>query len=206
MRVVSSLSLRALLSISAILDWEIYSVDVDLAFLNSDIDQHIYCKQPPGFAVKGKEHLVWLLHKALYGLKQAGYLWYMKLKSILVSIGFTVCHSDPCVFIRQLKNRISIISSHVDDLGLFCYPKEEVISLKAEIAAHVPIKDEGEMSYILGIEVLRDQQARTISLSHHRYIDMIMERYRMSPCNPVTSPMDPNVCLSKDQSPKTEKE
>jgi len=51
--VVSSSSLRALLSIAAILDWEIHSVDVDLAFLNSDIDQPIYCKQPPGFAVEG---------------------------------------------------------------------------------------------------------------------------------------------------------
>ena len=204
--VVSISSLRALLSIVAINDWEAHSVDVDSAFLNSDIDQPIYCKQPPGFAVKGKEDHVWLLLKALYGLKQAGYLWYKKLQSILVNLGFNVCRSDPCVFIRFIAQRIAIISTHVDDLGLYTNTKDEMALVKKEIAIHVPIKDSGELTYLLGIEILRDRQARTISLSHRRYIDTVLERYGMSKCNPVSSPIDPNVRLTRNQSAQSDED
>jgi len=70
----------------------------------------------------------------------------------------------------------SIISSHVDNLGLYCSSKVEVKLLKSQIRKHVSIKDLGEIQSILGIEVIRDWQARTISLSHHCYIDEIVNR------------------------------
>jgi hypothetical protein len=68
--VVSITVLCALLNIAVIRDWKVHQVDVDLTYLNSNIDQELYCKQPPGYAVAGKEHQVWKLLKALYGLKQ----------------------------------------------------------------------------------------------------------------------------------------
>src|SRR6202050_4700763 len=93
-------SIRLLLAIAAILDWEIHVIDVDSAFLNSTMpeDQTVYLSQPPGYVAEGKEDFVWKLGKALYGLKQSGHLWYQKLKGILVQIGFHACKSDPCIF------------------------------------------------------------------------------------------------------------
>ena len=121
-------SIRLLLAIAAILDWEIHVIDVDSAFLNSTMpeDQTVYLSQPPGYVAEGKEDFVWKLGKALYGLKQSGHLWYQKLKGILEQIGFHACKSDPCVFIRSSPSATSIISSHVDDLGLFCDSVVEV--------------------------------------------------------------------------------
>ena len=91
-----------LLAIAAILDWEIHVIDVDSAFLNSQMpeDQTVYLSQLPGYVAKSKEDFVWKLGKALYGLKQSGHLWYQKLKGILEQIGFLTCKSDPCVFIH----------------------------------------------------------------------------------------------------------
>ena len=75
------------------LDWEIHVIDVNSAFLNSEMpaNQSAYIKQLLGFKVTGLEHLIWELYKVLYGLKQAGYLWYQKLCLILVKLGFQVC-------------------------------------------------------------------------------------------------------------------
>ena len=137
-------------------------------------DQTIYLFQPPGYVADGKEDFVWKLGKVLYGLKQSGHLWYQKLKGILELIGFHACKSDPCIFIRSLSIATSIISSHVDDLGLYCSSKGEVKLLKSKIHKHVSIKDLGEIQSILGIEVICAQQACTISLSHRRYIDEIV--------------------------------
>ena len=179
-----------LLAMAASLDWEIHVIDVNSAFLNSEMpeDQYVYLRQPSGYVAEGKEDMVWLLLKALYGLKQSGRLWYQKLKAILTELGFEVCISDPCIFIRHTKSGISIICSHVDDLGLFCSSVSEVNSLKSSIAARVPIKDGGEMTEMLGIGITRDRTARTISLSHRRYIDSIVKTYGLQDANPVLTP------------------
>ena len=140
-------------------------------------DQTVYLFQSPGYVVESKEDFVWKLGKALHGLKQSGHLWYHKLKGILEQIGFLICKSDPCVFICTSSATTSIISSHIDDLGLYCSSKEEVKLLKSQIRKHVSIKDWGEIQFILGIEVIRDRKAQTISFSHHRYNDEVVTHF-----------------------------
>src|ERR1700676_5812409 len=93
-------------------------------------------------------------------------------------------------FLHSTPSATSIISSHVDDLGLFCDSVVEVRLLKSQIRKHVSIKDLGEIQSILGIEVIRDRKARTISLSHHHYIDEIVARFGQSKAKDVHSPME----------------
>jgi hypothetical protein len=59
-----------ILALSAIEDLELCSVDISSAFLNGDLDEEIYMKQPEGFHEGGPNH-VCKLKKSLYGLKQA---------------------------------------------------------------------------------------------------------------------------------------
>lgn len=51
--------------------WEMHHLDVKSTFLNGEIEEEIYVKQPEDFIMKEKEHHVFRLKKALYGLKQA---------------------------------------------------------------------------------------------------------------------------------------
>ena len=193
---------------AATLDWEIHVIDIDSAFLNSEMprDQPAYVKQPTGYEAKGKEHLVWLLLKALYGLKQSGYLWYNKLKSILTTIGFRVSLADPCVFYCASTNGTSIIASHVDDLSLYCSSIPEIQCLKDEISKHVSFKDQGEMSHILGIEVICDHHMHTISFSHHHYIDSMLKTFGLEDANDVRTPATTGVNLSLADCPKSAEE
>ena len=62
-------SIRILLSIAANLDYEIWQMDVKIAFLNGHLDESIYMVQPEGFVAKGQEQKVCKLLRSIYGLK-----------------------------------------------------------------------------------------------------------------------------------------
>ena len=62
-------SVCLLLALAAAKDWRIHHLDIKLAFLNGELAETVFIRQPPGFAVKGEEHRVLRLRKALYGLR-----------------------------------------------------------------------------------------------------------------------------------------
>ena len=62
-------SIRLLLALAATKDWHVHHLDVKSAFLNGELAETVFVRQPPGFAIKGEEHRVLRLHKVLYGLR-----------------------------------------------------------------------------------------------------------------------------------------
>ena len=64
-------SLRIILALVAHFDLELQQMDVKTAFLNGDLEEEVYMKQPKGFPSSDGEHLVCKLNKSIYGLKQA---------------------------------------------------------------------------------------------------------------------------------------
>ena len=59
------------LALAAQEGWQVYHMDVKSAFLNGDLKEEVYVRQPSGFTVAREEGKVYRLHKALYGLRQA---------------------------------------------------------------------------------------------------------------------------------------
>ena len=57
------------------------------AFLNGKLDEEIYMKQPDGYVVPEKEHMVCELMKSLYGLKQSPRCWNKAFHGYMEEIG-----------------------------------------------------------------------------------------------------------------------
>jgi hypothetical protein len=60
-------SIRTVLSIATLNDYELRQLDVKTAYLNGPLEEEIYMVAPPGV---GSPY--WRLRKGLYGLQQAG--------------------------------------------------------------------------------------------------------------------------------------
>jgi hypothetical protein len=94
--VVKHSSIRALLGIIAMHDFELEQLDVKTTFLHGDLEE-IYMDQPEGFIMPGKEKFVCKLKKSLYGLKQSPRQWYKKFDSFMIANGFKRSLYDRCV-------------------------------------------------------------------------------------------------------------
>ena len=66
-------SLRVIMTLVAHFDLELQKMDVKTKFLNGNLEEEVYMKQPEGFSSNGGEHLVCKLKKSIYGLKQASH-------------------------------------------------------------------------------------------------------------------------------------
>ena len=52
-------------------DLELQQMDVKMEFLNGNLEEEVYMKQPEELSSSGSEHLLCKLKKSIYGLKQA---------------------------------------------------------------------------------------------------------------------------------------
>ena len=78
-------------------------------------------KNPPGYetldATTGRPKVM-KLKKSLYGLRQSPCNWFNTIDDSLRDMRFTVTASDPCVYIVDVDDNISILTMYVDDLLL----------------------------------------------------------------------------------------
>ena len=51
-------SVHLLLALAVAKDWRVHHLDVKSAFLNGELAEIVFVRQPPGFAIKGEEHRV----------------------------------------------------------------------------------------------------------------------------------------------------
>jgi Reverse transcriptase (RNA-dependent DNA polymerase)/gag-polypeptide of LTR copia-type/Integrase core domain/GAG-pre-integrase domain len=192
-------SIRALLSLAAYHDWELHQMDVKSAYLNGDLDIPIYMRQPEGFVVPGKEDHVCQLKKSLYGLKQAGRTWHRKIDVSLKNRGFHALHADYCVYVRHQDSHTIIIALYVDDLLLASDHLPSLEKFKRDLTKDFDMEDLGEASFLLGISIERDRQARTVSISQPAYINTLLQRHGMADCNAVSTPMDEGARFLKSE-------
>ena len=108
--------------LAAVFGWLIEGLDVELAFIESEIDSEIYMTLPKGATQTSTDSkrvaVVVRLLRSLYGLKQAGELWYTKVKGILLSDGYTCLKHDKCIFIKRDNEtgELTIVICYVDDV------------------------------------------------------------------------------------------
>ena len=129
-------SVCLLLALAAAKDWRVHHMDVKSVFLNGELAEMVFVRQPPGFAVKGEEHRVLRLRKALYGLRQAPRAWNAKLDTTLGELGFQRCTTEHALYTRRQGKEELVVGVYVDDLIITGARTEDINSFKREMAAH----------------------------------------------------------------------
>ena len=196
--VTSLRALRTVLNYAATNDLIIEQLDIKTAFLNGFLEEEVYMKQPKGYVVDTKKDYVCKLEKSLYGLKQAPYVWYQTLCECLREIGFTPTISEESIYIK--KNGpilLGIIVTFVDDLLVIAKSQDVIDFIKAHLKQHFEIYEKGPLKYFLGLSVERNLMKKEIYLNQKLFIIDVLERFKMTECKPVSSPMEVGLQLEK---------
>jgi hypothetical protein len=80
-------TVRVLLALAANKDWNLWQMDVKIAFLHEELDREIYMNQQMRFQNQDHPEYTCKLRKALYGLKQAPRAWYGKIAEFITYSG-----------------------------------------------------------------------------------------------------------------------
>ena len=182
-------TVRILLALAALEDWDIESLDVKTAYLYGDLDEEIYMDQPEGYIKKGQERKVCLLLKSLYGLKQSALQWNKELHKSLLNMGFTRTRSDAGVYYKIDKTNITIVIIYVDDV-LFMGSNPKLI--KKEKGAFMKVwesRDLGEAKEYLGMHITCDRKKRTLTLDQCVYAEKVLKRFGLQNTKPARTPL-----------------
>ena len=159
-------SIRSLLAVTNVCNWDIHQMDVKTAFLQRDLEDEIYMQQPEGFIDKERPDFVCKLNKSIYGLKQAARCWNVAIDTFLLSNGYKKCSADPCVYIKSVKQKngkidFVIMALYVDDILWFSNNTEMLKKEKLALAKRFKVEDFGELHYVLGMLVKRNRESQS---------------------------------------------
>ena len=162
--------------------------------------------QPDGFKVTGKENMVCKLQKSIYGLKQASRQWYLKFHRVVTASGFKENVVDQCIYMRMSGSSYIFLVLYVDDILLASNDTNLLFETKNLLFSHFDMKDLGEASYVLGIQILRDKANGVLRLSQRAYIDRVLKRFNMQSCSLMKAPIVKGDKFSRDQCPRNNEE
>jgi hypothetical protein len=122
----------------------------------------------------------------------------------MVGMGYERVVVDHCIYVRTSSHSTSIVSMHINNMVATASSKEELISMKRDLGKVFDLVNLREVQWLLGIGVKRNRATCTICLSQTAYIKKITMRLGLENVNPIHTPLDKNVVLSKAQCPTTD--
>lgn len=183
--VVRQTTFRTLLSVAAKRNYVVKHYDIKTAFLNGELQEEVYMKQPPGFA-KGDK--VCKLNKGLYGLKQAARSWNKAIHNLLMDNGYKQSKYDKCLYMNDGKEDCYILI-FVDDIIIASKSNNEINKIATVIGSKFETKNLGNIKQFLGMEVSRDKEGNYM-LSQRNYIDKVVSDCDLSDAKVSKIPID----------------
>jgi hypothetical protein len=190
-------SVRTVVSLAAQQGLKLHQMDVTTAFLNGELEEEVYMKQPEGFEVPGKEHLVCKLRRSIYGLKQSPRCWNATLDGKLKRMGFSQTKGDPCIYTAQ-DGEPFIIGVYVDDILLAGKSDRRMAEVKTTLSDEFNMKDMGELHYFLGVKIIQNTETGEIWMGQSVYTSNVLTKFGMTDSKSVRTPVDVSTKLVKD--------
>ncbi|GJR43819.1 retrotransposon protein, putative, ty1-copia subclass [Tanacetum coccineum] len=143
-------SIRILLAIAVLYDYEIWQMDVKTTFMNGHLSED-----------------------------QASRIWNKRFDVEIKKIGFTQNPDEPCVYLKSSGSNVAFLILYVDDILLMRNNVTMLQEVKAMLCKCFSIKDLGEAAYILGIKIIHDRSKWLIALSQSAYLEKTLKKFRM---------------------------
>ena len=189
-------SLRALLALVAAGDLELGSVDISNAFLNGQLEQPVYMRQPEMFS-SGQPGEVCILRKTLYGLKQAPREWFAVLAGALRGMGAQQSDYDQALWtLGSGADQVTVLH-WVDDLLIAGPTLASVDNVKKYLLKLFKGRDLGEATEYLGLKIERDRKARTLKISAPKHVEALLAKYGLQQAKGKDVPISPGADVGR---------
>nr|GEW56932.1 retrovirus-related Pol polyprotein from transposon TNT 1-94 [Tanacetum cinerariifolium] len=176
-------SIRILLAYAYALDFKLFQMDVNSAFLNGFINEEVYVAQPLRFIDFEKPNHVYKLKKALYGLKQAPKAWYDRLKALFIKHEYKIGMVDNTLFTKKKSSNLIILQIYVNDI-IFGSARLDMCEDFAKI-----MHDEFEMSMMGKLNFLFELQIKQmedgIFFNQSKYIKEMLKKFGFDESKPM---------------------
>ena len=185
--VLSSRDNRILLALGANESWTVHQTDVVQAFLHGILDDaDLYLQPPvrfpcpPGFVCK--------LLRAIYGLHQAPVKFKHEVVAWFKQNNYTAANSSETIWIRREGTSVLIHGLYADDFLHHTNDPNMYKVFQQKFTKRFEVKS-GKAAVYLGNRITVDSNKLTVNIDQTQYIDELLERFHMTDCNPVSTPM-----------------
>jgi hypothetical protein len=190
-------SFRMIMALITHFDLELHQIDVKTDFLNDNLEEEVYMKQPEGFDDNTQKACK--INKSIYGLKQASHQWYIKFHKVITSYGFIENFVDQCIYLKVSGSKVIFIVLYVDDILLASNDLCLLHETKQFLSQNFEMEDLGEASYVIGIEIHIDRKQRISKLFQKTYIEKDLERFRLNNSSASITPIIKGDKFNNDQ-------
>ena len=117
-----------------------------------------------------------------YSASGSGRVQGRDIDEVITSLGFVDNKVDHCVYLKNSGSKLIFLVLYVDDILLSSNDLDLLNKTKGLLSKNFDMKDLGEASFVLGIEILRDRSQNLLGLSQRAYVDRVLKRFNMENC------------------------
>lgn len=201
--VVDSTTIRLLLGLAALKDYDIFTLDMPTAFLGCPLAEEIYMCLPDGPWTKAdhneRSSPLIRLQKTLYGACQANREWAEGVHDFAMAhdgLNLTASKTSLGLFYGTHGKSPMYLLVYLDDLMLFV-PWATISDLSRKLSIHFKVAGPPAFEHIAisGMMITRNCTEQSIRIYKARYIGKVLEHFGMGESSPVITPMDPGSHL-----------
>ena len=184
--VAKNTTFRLLLSVASKQNLIVRHYDAKSAFLNANLTEEIFMKQPTGFIQPGEEAKVCRLKRSIYGLKQAARAWNETIHDEILKLDFVQSKFDKCLYVQKDELYLLI---YVDDVLIAGRNPIAIEEFMTALKKKFVMKNLGNINRYLGIDVERDNNGN-FTINQRKYIQQIIDGAGLGDAKVSSTPMD----------------
>jgi hypothetical protein len=199
--------IRLVLAMIIIFKFIPLQLDVNNAYVQSELKENVYIKAIPG-GEDLPEGKCYKLNKPLYGLPQSGRNWNSAVSKFLLEYGFIQLREDLCVYVLFENNMlVAVITLYVDDFLLGCQSAKHQELFTTKMCNTFKTKIIGLPATLVGLklqwEAIPNQlYFKKVHISNPKSVKVLLDKFKITSNRVVATPYNAALLLSKSQCPK----